>query len=192
MKITGGDCIIRSIDISADQGTFSLCHRPKNGGTMTTRIILLLAILWLTACTSQPVQQQELPLLPNTEKSSVATIIPSTPEISKDAIIEVVVGDLSKRLSIKPETIRVLGSESALWSDSALGCPLQGETYAQGTVPGYMVRLDASGQVYEYHTDQTGGNLVLCQAEGPDEITVPTLPVKPGSDKDTIPWVPVN
>ena len=52
--------------------------------------------------------------------------------------------------------------EAVEWSDASLGCPQEGFMYAQVITPGYLIILEAQGEQYEYHTDQTT-NVVLCQ-----------------------------
>ena len=39
------------------------------------------------------------------------------------------------------------------WRDASLGCPKPGVDYIQVLTPGYVIKLEAAGSVYEYHTD---------------------------------------
>ncbi len=59
--------------------------------------------------------------------------------------------DLAKRLAVDPSQVVVMGVSSVTWPDASLGCPQPGMAYAQVMVDGYIVRLQANGQVYEYH-----------------------------------------
>lgn len=77
--------------------------------------------------------------------------------------VDAAIKDLSERLGIPPEQIRVVSEESVEWSDASLGCPQEGFMYAQVITPGYKYILEAQGQQYEYHTDLRN-NVVLCQS----------------------------
>jgi hypothetical protein len=48
------------------------------------------------------------------------------------------------------------------WSDTSLGCPEPGMMYAQVITPGFLVMIEAEGQQYEYHTDESRF-VVLCE-----------------------------
>ncbi|MFT3891353.1 MAG: hypothetical protein QM730_06940 [Anaerolineales bacterium] len=158
---------------------------------MKFRFILIL-LLWLTACTSQTPQPQDSSAPTSIEKSALPTSLPTTPEPVSEMLTDVVVMDLSKRIPIASDAIRVISVESAVWSDSGLGCPLPDQVYIQGSISGYQVQLDAEGQIYEYHIVDDGEYFTLCATDYPIGAPLPTLPGKPGSDTDTTPWVPVN
>jgi hypothetical protein len=51
------------------------------------------------------------------------------------------------------------------WSDSSLGCPEPGVTYAQVITPGYLIELSTGGLTYEVHTD-LNGRAVICTNQG--------------------------
>jgi hypothetical protein len=163
----------------------------RSGGSMKIRFVLIL-LLWLTACAPQASQPQDTPAPTSMAKSSLSTPIPATLEPAQEKITDIVVMDLSKRIPIASDAVRVISVEPAVWADSALGCPLPGEVYAQGSVPGYQVQLEADGQMYEYHIEQNGEYFTLCTTDNPIGNPLPTLPAKPGNDKDATPWVPVN
>jgi hypothetical protein len=63
--------------------------------------------------------------------------------------------DLSIRTGIALDRITVQSVEAVQWSNSSLGCPQPGMMYLQVITPGYIMLLEASGGVYEYHTSQT-------------------------------------
>ena len=139
------------------------------------RFSLLFILLWsLNACTPRLIAAPE------------PTPIMATAEPQEDRIVSLVVDDLSSRLLLDPKQVRVLSIESTLWSDTALGCPRPGEVYAQQTVPGYRLRLEAAGTEYVYHTDMDT-TIILCT-----EDEMPSFPVTPGEIDDGQPWVPVN
>lgn len=71
--------------------------------------------------------------------------------------------DLSKQSGVPPDEIALVSMEAMEWSDSSLGCPQEGFMYAQVVTPGYLIVLEADGQQFEYHTDQEGNSVVLCE-----------------------------
>jgi hypothetical protein len=70
---------------------------------------------------------------------------------------------LAAELGIPESEIEVLSVQSDEWSDTSLGCPEQGTSYAQVVVSGYSVILRAQGEEYEVHTDQEGLFVVICE-----------------------------
>jgi hypothetical protein len=70
---------------------------------------------------------------------------------------------LAAELDVTSEEVAMLSSEPVEWPDTSLGCPQPGEMYAQVITPGYRFLLQAKGQEYEVHTDQTGQSVVICQ-----------------------------
>ena len=69
--------------------------------------------------------------------------------------------DLAHRLSIPIDQIEVLEARSVVWPDAGLGCPQPGMRYKQVQMDGVLIRLQANGQVYEYHGGG-GRRLFLC------------------------------
>lgn len=66
-------------------------------------------------------------------------------------LVDLAKADLAQRLNIQPEAISVQSVEAVQFSDSSLGVPETGKMYLTVITPGYVIRLVASGQVYEYH-----------------------------------------
>lgn len=71
--------------------------------------------------------------------------------------------DLAERLEIGVEIIEVVDAELVVWPDASMGCPDPEMMYAQVMQEGNLIRLDAGGGVFEYHSgaDQKP---VLCGA----------------------------
>lgn len=69
--------------------------------------------------------------------------------------------DLSQRLDVDVSQVKVVQIETVEWPDSSLGCPQPGFDYLMVITPGYLIVLEAGGQQYQYHTDQTE-RAVLC------------------------------
>jgi hypothetical protein len=72
-----------------------------------------------------------------------------------------VLQDASVRLGVPVDELQVTSLESWEWPDASLGCPKEGEFYAQVITPGYLIVVSGAGQQLEYHTD-TEGRFVLC------------------------------
>ena len=93
------------------------------------------------------------------------------------AIKNLFVDDLAQRALVRRESITVLEAAQREWPDGSLGCATPGMNYMQMVTPGYLVRLQANGQSYSYHSDLKG-RFVLCDGG------VPAPPAKrPASDK---------
>ncbi|MCU0497894.1 MAG: hypothetical protein MUF87_11125 [Anaerolineae bacterium] len=52
--------------------------------------------------------------------------------------------------------------EEQVFNDSSLGCPQEGQSYAQATTRGYRFELVYQGQQYEYRISEDGTNVVYC------------------------------
>jgi hypothetical protein len=156
------------------------------GGTMLTRILILTLFL-AAACTPGPVRNTLLPQDTAESATSVfqepseATPVPS-PLIAKEPsesaentfppspaaedglqkkLTGLTVDDLATRLRVDAKEIDVTSTESIVWPNAALGCPLPNKVYTQGKIHGFRIWLKVNGQIYEYHTDRTG-KIVLC------------------------------
>jgi hypothetical protein len=89
-------------------------------------------------------------------------LVGAGPPAEAEGVIRMAIEDLSGRLGLAPEAIRLVSAEAVKWSDASLGCPQPGMMYAQVITPGFRVLLEAGGKEYEYHTDQ-GRFVVLCE-----------------------------
>jgi hypothetical protein len=150
---------------------------------MRKKYLTLLAVLLLllAACGSRtpepttPPPATEIPTqMPPTQPSPIETPVspietPVSPVERPSAdIADVAVERVISELDAAPEDVEVISIEPVEWSDTSLGCPQPGQTYAQVITPGYRVVLDVDGETYEVHTDATGENVVICQ---PDSVT---------------------
>lgn len=73
--------------------------------------------------------------------------------------------DLSQSLGIPVDEIRLVSVEEVEWRDSSLGCPQPGSASLTVITPGYLILLEAEGDVYEYHSD--GERVVTCEDPQP-------------------------
>ncbi len=69
-------------------------------------------------------------------------------------LVEQAMVDLSERLDATPQEITLLSVDAVQWRDSSMGCPEPGGNYLMVITPGYLIKLKAEGQVYEYHGNE--------------------------------------
>jgi hypothetical protein len=69
--------------------------------------------------------------------------------------------NLSKRLNISADQIVMVKVTPVIWKDASLGCPKPGIDYVRVETPGYSITLQAGGEIYTYHTNQSN-RAVLC------------------------------
>ena len=82
-----------------------------------------------------------------------------------EQVITLVREDLAGRLNIAAQGIKLASVEGVEWRNTSLGCPQPGMMYAQVITPGFRVTLEAEGQTYDYHTNQSD-HVILCQTGG--------------------------
>jgi hypothetical protein len=81
-----------------------------------------------------------------------------------ESVTEAALADAGKRTGLERAALKVLSAAAVTWSDGSLGCPRPGMMYTQALVPGYQVRIEAGGQVLDYHAGRSGAP-TLCPAE---------------------------
>ena len=69
----------------------------------------------------------------------------------KDAIM-----DLSGRLQVPPNEIKVVQAKTVNWPDGSLGCPRKGMSYTHALVPGVLIILNSGSKDYHYHSGKEG------------------------------------
>ncbi|MBM3949342.1 MAG: protease modulator HflC [SAR202 cluster bacterium] len=80
------------------------------------------------------------------------------------AVTEAARALLAADLGTDPQAPFLVGFEAVDWPDSSLGCPKEGESYAEVVVPGYRIVLEHEGAQYEFHSTQKGEQLLRCDA----------------------------
>jgi hypothetical protein len=104
------------------------------------------------------------------EGDPVETVIPDTDTIP-DAVM-VALTELETRTG-NAITLNDLDSfdwQTQRFSDTSLGCPVQGQTYTQVATDGYIMVLVYENQIHEYRSGIDGTPLVYC------EQIVPVVP----------------
>lgn len=111
----------------------------KRNGIWRTLGILLTSILILSACSlsgsNQPVEESLPPELPEDTES----------------LIMLAKFDLTIKTGVDIEDIATRSIEETLFDDASLGVPEPGATYTAVETPGYIIMLEAGGEMYEYH-----------------------------------------
>jgi hypothetical protein len=81
-------------------------------------------------------------------------------QMTKDEAEKLAIEALAHRLGVGVDLVELRRTTAVDWPDSSLGCPQEGESYLSVLTPGYLVRLQADGQVYSVHAG--GGRAVVC------------------------------
>ena len=92
-----------------------------------------------------------------------------------EPLVAKAVQDLSERLGIDVDQIKVASAEMVVWPDTSLGCPQPGMKYRQVPMDGALIQLTVEGKVYEYHSGG-GRDPFLC------EQVIKTKPTSPQID----------
>ncbi|MAU11888.1 MAG: hypothetical protein CL607_18830 [Anaerolineaceae bacterium] len=93
--------------------------------------------------------------------------------------IDLALAQLSQgeRANITLDDLTVYEWDYEEFSDTSLGCPSQGQSYAQVITPGYQFLLTYDGTVYDYRVSEDGENVVFCDTRpAPADPTPPTDP----------------
>jgi hypothetical protein len=98
-------------------------------------------------------ETQELASTSTSEDTEMSA--PTTPDASSEQLINLVKQHLAKQLGISMDQIAISNIKPVVWRDAGLGCPKPGVDYIQVETPGYQIVLEAQGQSYNYHTDET-------------------------------------
>ncbi len=83
--------------------------------------------------------------------------------LTLDKAKEKAIEDLAQRLGIPKERIQVVEAKEVTWDDTSLGCPVEGQKYAQILTPGFLVVLKVGEQTYAYHGSSR--KIFLCGEE---------------------------
>lgn len=101
--------------------------------------ILLVSLMLLSACSlsgnNQPVEESLPPELPEDTES----------------LVMLAKFDLTIKTGVDIENIVTKTIEETLFDDASLGVPEPGVSYDAIITPGYIIMLEAGGDLYEYH-----------------------------------------
>jgi hypothetical protein len=124
------------------------------------RIVVSMFILWgvvfITGCQENSLDAEVLSTPMPVSPTQGDTEMTPSPSIPVDAglqnLIDKAIADLAQWLSIPPTEITLVEATPVIWPDSSLGCPQPGMAYTQVQQDGLLIRLQASNQIYEYHS----------------------------------------
>jgi len=71
--------------------------------------------------------------------------------------------DLAEKLKVKPEEITVTKIRRENWTDSSLGCPVEGMEYVQGPIEGVRIQMTCRDKEYEYRAALDGTEFISCE-----------------------------
>jgi hypothetical protein len=90
--------------------------------------------------------------------------------------------DLALALGLREAAVTAVQAAAVDWPDACLGLAQPGEACAEVITPGFLVRLEAQGVSYEYHTSLSGDLLRRAGAPGGAQPTLVTGGPKPSRD----------
>jgi len=71
---------------------------------------------------------------------------------------------LAAEIDIEERALLLESTEKVDWPDTSLGCPQEGQLYAQVIISGYRMFFSFEGEFYQVHTDQGGTQVLRCEA----------------------------
>jgi hypothetical protein len=86
---------------------------------------------------------------------------PITPDAAAQKMVSLAKEHLAQKLGIPVEQIALSEVRPVVWRDASLGCPKPAIDYIQVETPGFNILLEAGGQTYNYHTNQSS-RFVMC------------------------------
>lgn len=110
----------------------------KQYRNMKKLIVLMLLSIYISGCVDQ-------------KNETVNYNNSILPEYSP--VVDLAKKDLSERLKIPADDIKLAKEEAIDWPDASIGFPEKGMMYAQVITPGFRIILNAQDKLYEYHSD---------------------------------------
>jgi len=89
------------------------------------------------------------------------TLPPKMSPQAPSSVIQATMQDLSRRLKIPAQQIRVQQTQAQTWPNGCLGLGKPDELCTQALVPGWQVILGQGNKTWTYRTNQTGSQLRL-------------------------------
>ena len=99
--------------------------------------LLLLTVVLLSACSGKN----------DSPDTSAPPVLPEDAE----SLVMLAKFDLTIKTGINIESITTKSLEETMFDDSSLGVAEPGVEYAAVITPGYIIMLEAEGELYEYH-----------------------------------------
>lgn len=86
------------------------------------------------------------------EQTQYETVLNDSVVPEYSPVVDLAKKDLSERLNIPVEEIKLVKEEAVDWPDASLGYQ-EGMMYTQVITPGFRIILKARDKLYEYHSD---------------------------------------
>jgi hypothetical protein len=127
---------------------------------MTKRFMYLIAVCALLALVPFALAQDATPTAPFDENGVPVQF-------------EAILADLSTRTgsTVTRQSLTGFTWAEETFDDASLGCPQEGQSYAQAITPGYRFTIDYNGVTYDYRVAQETGTIVLCSESINAELT---------------------
>ena len=94
------------------------------------------------------------------------TPLPAPPgELSQQETELRVKADVSRRLSVPAQDVRVIESAERTWPDAGLGCNARRGVLPEARTPGFRIIVETGARRLTYHTDRRG-RLLRCATPG--------------------------
>ena len=93
---------------------------------------------------------------------------PNYQDLTEDQIkiADAAIGEfLNSGRGARPSDVTVLSVTNETYPDASLGCPVDGESYAQVETAGHNVLLIVGQQLFEYHINTSLDNAIECIAQ---------------------------
>lgn len=88
-------------------------------------------------------------------------VSPAASPMATTVAADLAIVNIADELGLAEAAIEIVSNEPRNWSDASLGCPREGELYAQAITPGFEIVISAEGQEMTFHADEAG-NIVRC------------------------------
>lgn len=115
-------------------------------------MLALGAALLLGACGEDTVTPEQEPDAPSAGAPSAGAPSAEAPAPGASSPqARQAVADLTQRLGVPEDEVRVVSVEEVTWNDGSLGCAEAGTSYTQALVEGSRITLEADGRTHAYH-----------------------------------------
>lgn len=98
-----------------------------------------------------------------TEPDEMTTTVPDLPGGLETGTFLDIVSDAGDRAGVPETDVELVSIEMEEFNDASLGCPEEGQMYAQVITPGFRVLVSAAGVEYDYRVAEGDDSFRLCE-----------------------------
>ena len=99
----------------------------------------------------------------NVDGSNMVVCAAGTGQVEGEGELETAARSLlADEVGAEESAFTLSSSESVQWPNASLGCPQEGQVYAQVITPGHRLVFDLAGTPYAVHTNADGSQMVVC------------------------------